>query len=319
MPAYVQLAREGRARGCTVILTGGGGDEWLSVSPYYAADLMRRLDVRGLYKLFHEHRRSHRVSSLLYLRNILWRFGARELLVAGTKRALARSPSLLRTVQIRRFRSTTPEWLAPDPSLRAALLARSVESAASSWNGGPNEAGRNPRLYIREMRSSLDHPLVAMELEELFEHGRRAGVRVLQPYWDAPLVEFLYRTPPALLNRGGLAKGLVRETVARRFPMLGFETQRKVTATGFARSLVREEGRRAWRELGGARVLADAGIVEARTLNERVSRILHNPESQEFHSVWDVLALETWVRLRHERGGVDDATGLGTHDADVPG
>jgi hypothetical protein len=100
------------------------------------------------------------------------------------------------------------------------------------------------------MRSGLGHPLVAMELEELFEQSRRLGVRVLQPFWDAALVEFLYRTPPAMLNQTGRSKGLVRDTVARRFPRLGFETQLKVTATRFGRSVI-AQGRGA--SVAGAR------------------------------------------------------------------
>jgi Asparagine synthase len=87
--------------------------------------------------------------------------------------------------------------------------------------------------------------LSSRRLEELFEQGRRLGLRVLQPFWDAALVEFLYRMPPKFLNRGSRSKGLVRETVARLFPRLGFETQRKVTASRFGRSLIVEEGRRA--------------------------------------------------------------------------
>ena len=61
-PAYDRLADRGRDRGCTSILTGGGGDEWLIVSPFYAADLIRSLDVRGLIRLYNDHRRSHNVS-----------------------------------------------------------------------------------------------------------------------------------------------------------------------------------------------------------------------------------------------------------------
>lgn len=301
MPAYDRLALQGRARGCSVILTGNGGDEWLSVSPYYAADLIRNFDVRGLYRLFHEHRRSHRVASLLYLRNLLWRFGARPLLVDRAKRALSRSPSLLRDVQARRMGSRIPEWLAPDPELRRSLVERSLETHTTRELRTSDR--RHPRIYIREMRSGMDHPLVAMELEELQEQGRRLGVRVLQPFWDATLVEFLYRTPPALLNRGGLAKGLVRETVARRFPKLGFETQRKLTATRFARSVLLHEGGQAWQDVRGATALGEAGIVDTRALNQKVDRVLRDPESREFHVVWDVLALETWLRTRRQTGG----------------
>ena len=46
-PAYATLAARGRARGCRVILTGNGGDEWLAVSPFLAADLIKSLDVVG--------------------------------------------------------------------------------------------------------------------------------------------------------------------------------------------------------------------------------------------------------------------------------
>src|SRR6185369_14909205 len=41
-PAYHFLALAAKRQGYTTILTGGGGDEWLTVSPYYSADLLRR-------------------------------------------------------------------------------------------------------------------------------------------------------------------------------------------------------------------------------------------------------------------------------------
>ena len=47
LPAYRSLARRGRAEGCEVILTGGGGDEWLTVSSFLAADLLSRGTSRG--------------------------------------------------------------------------------------------------------------------------------------------------------------------------------------------------------------------------------------------------------------------------------
>jgi asparagine synthetase B (glutamine-hydrolysing) len=301
-PAYDRLALEGRARGCAVILTGNGGDEWLSVSPYYAADLMRTLDLRGLFRLFHHQRRSHAVSAPLYLRNILWRFGARPLLVDVAKNTLARSPALARRVRARRIRAGTGPWFAPDSRLRRSLVERNVEADSHVRPPHRRVARRHPRVYIREMRTGLDHPLVSMELEELFEQGRRLGMRMLQPYWDAPLVDFLYRTPPELLNREGRTKGLVRETVARRLPGLGFETQRKVSATRLARATVAAEGRKALSELGGTPALAEAGVVDAAALNERLSQVIGNPESPDYYLVWDLLALESWLRGQ-QRGG----------------
>ena len=40
-------------------------------------------------------------------------------------------------------------------------------------------------FYFRELWECLDHPLTAMEMEEVFESGTRMGLRILMPYWDA--------------------------------------------------------------------------------------------------------------------------------------
>jgi asparagine synthetase B (glutamine-hydrolysing) len=146
------------------------------------------------------------------------------------------------------------------------------------------------------MRTALDHPLVAMEHEETFEQGRRLGVGFRQPYWDAELVTFLYRTPPELLNRDGWSKALVRDSVARRFPELGFEGQRKVTAIAFARSLILREGQRMWEILGGAPALEDAGIVDGQLVREHLRAVAKEPYGWGYGVIWDLLALERWLR-----------------------
>src|SRR5207249_4858167 len=58
LPAYHALVREGKERGCRTILTGSGGDEWLTVSPMLAADLLRHFDLSGVYQLWRTARRS---------------------------------------------------------------------------------------------------------------------------------------------------------------------------------------------------------------------------------------------------------------------
>ena len=257
MPAYDRLAAAGRERGCVSILTGGGGDEWLIVSPYYAADLIRRLDLVGLARMYNDHRRSHNVSTLPYLRHVVWRYGLRPLAVDSSV-AIAATPSAFRPDEgdapAARTEGRPRGWL---PTRRFAGRWPSASCAAATSSGRREEARDGdrayPRTYFAEVRSGFEHPLVSMELEELYAQGRRLGMHMLQPFWDAQLVEFLYRTPPKLLNEGGRSKALVRHAVARRFPGLGFENQRKIAATGFVRSLIEAEGRRAWSELGGVR------------------------------------------------------------------
>ena len=302
-PAYDRLAEEGKRRGCRAILTGSGGDEWLGVSPYYAADLVRTANVVGLYRLYGAQRRSYQLSNWLFTRNMLWRFGARPLLAGAVKRAARRTaPSLELARRLRRAAARTPDWLAPDAAHQARIVDRERQAyadlvASEEWLSKrlPRDY---PRNYLLEGRTAMTHPLMSMEHEETFEQARRLELRLLQPYWDVDVVEFLKRTPPELLNRGGRSKGIVRETLAKRFPELGFERQRKVIALDFSRSLFVEEGGRAWRASGGVPTLAEAGIVDADRAHRAVEASLRDPRGRHSDRIWDLLACEAWLRAQ---------------------
>jgi hypothetical protein len=216
---------------------------------------------------------------------LLWLYGARPLLAAALRRV---APGALTAYRRRRHWRSAPEWVAPDPALRREVyqsLGRSDEVGAQ---------GPQPELlYLRYHRR-----LVEMDLEDDFEIGRQLGLRVLNPFWDADVVDFLYRIPPALLNRGGRTKGLVRGTLARRFPGLGFERQRKLVLFNFYRDRVLTEGPAAWREMGGVPSLSELGLVDASRLHENVTAIFSGRRLQQFARIWDVLNLETWLRPR---------------------
>jgi asparagine synthetase B (glutamine-hydrolysing) len=293
-PAYDRLAREGTSRGCTVILTGAGGDEWLGVTPAYAADLIRTFDAAGLYRLVAAQRRSHDLSEVRFLWNILWRFGARRLVVEAVGIA---APGVLRARKLETWRTSIPGWIAPGAELRSRLIERAIGSDPGLSNTPRRRPPRrHPRFYFEELRATLDHPLVAMEMEETFEQGRRVGAALRAPYWDADLVERLCRTRPEVLNRGGMAKGLPREALARRFPNLGFQRQRKVSALRFAGSLLSSEAAKAWPAVG-ARTLAEAGVVDAKTIEPAVRSLLTaETDARSTQAVYDLLTLEVWLR-----------------------
>jgi asparagine synthase (glutamine-hydrolysing) len=287
-PAYARLADRGRQAGIEVILTGSGGDEWLGVSPYLAADLIRAGDLRRLASFVKAWRRSYRGSLPMVLGSAVWTFGLRPLASATLGRL---QPDAWHRSRKRRLLRSFPAWVAAEGQLRRSLQQR-TELALKDMS--PPDG-----FYWREVRTAFSHPLISMEFEELFEFGSRVGVRMQHPYWDADLVEMLYRTHPDVLNAGGRSKGLVRAAVERRFPELGFGRQRKVAATSYSKQLFREQGAALWHRLGDLRQLSALGVVEPRGASAAIERALSDREHpREVSRAWDVLKLEAWARAK---------------------
>jgi asparagine synthase (glutamine-hydrolysing) len=286
---YTRLAERAAARGARGVLTGNGGDEWLCVTPLYAADLLRSLDFGGLVRHADAFRRSFNRSSVGVWRDILWTFGARRLLgsaAGATLRALA--PGVLHAHRMRVVKSRVPDWVAPDPALKRELYDRGL----ASWPERPTDG-----YYRHDLRFGLDHGITSLEMEEYYESARETGVRVLSPFLDAELVDFLYRVPPDLLNRGGRSKGLVRDELARRFPEVGFDRHKKVSAFSYGRDVVMREGERTWKELGGVPALAELGVIDADAF-ERMLPVFLSEDSREWGTVTHVLTLEAWTQSR---------------------
>lgn len=300
LPAYHQLALAGKSQGCKTILTGGGGDEWLTVTPLLAADLLASLDLAGLVRFTAALQRSLRLPTLPLWRNVMWTNGLRPLVKSGKKQLLA---SLAPALQQQRAEQAiaerlqrVPSWLAPDGSLRTRLEQR-IEERARARAKRPSSPGVGGH-YFAQMEHSLQHPLFALDIEEIFESGQRLGMRQFDIYWDADLIEFLYRVPPHLLNRGGRSKGLVREDLARRFPGLGFDRQKKLLSRDFFAETLFDQSAAAWRKLGGASALADLGIVDPHGLERFVTEVVTNRDKRHIDDLWRILSLESWVRPR---------------------
>jgi hypothetical protein len=294
MPAYLRLAAVGSSLGCRTILTGTGGDEWLGVSPFLSADQLKRLQLLRWIRLWRVFDRSYRLSRMRLIYNHVWTFGFRPL-VARAVWAAAGSISPGARPAWRRWRlsRSLPGWIAPDPALRRALLDR--EEAA--WTARAGEAAEDE--YIKQCRLPISHMLVALELEEIAEEGRRTGTLIRQPYLDPDLVAFLARVRPEQLIRDGRSKGLVRDQVAKRCPALGFESQRKVIGAGLFRERMERETGSIWAQIGGPRVLAELGIVGVNEIQFLLGEIEDGKaDMRAIHQMWLLLSLEGWVRSR---------------------
>ena len=290
-PAYFTLIEQAKQEGCEVVMTGSGGDNWLSVALEYSADLIARGDFVGLMRLWYTYQRSYRTPRSLLLRRILWKYGLRNVLISTEQRLLRRlAPPALYAQTRLQVEKSLPAWLAPDKELRDEIVELTTA----------RKAELKPRpgdFYVNEIRRGLDHPILAVELEEAFEKGRRLGVEILMPYYDADIVDLLCRVPPRVLTMGDRSKSLVRQSMARRLSDLGIERQKKVTTGNFWPQKL-EEATGSWDSYGGPRTLGELGVVDAKVLDEEVTGMLAANKQSYVPYVWEILDHEAWVRAR---------------------
>jgi asparagine synthase (glutamine-hydrolysing) len=285
-PAYRRLAERGDVSRCRVLLTGRGGDEWLTISPYLLADQVRHGDLLGAWRLIEMRRRSNGLSGAGNIARLLWLTAGRSLASAALDTVAPRAWHARRR---RRLLAERPRWVAPDPAIRRAMADR-----VERWM----EPAR-PRhgFYAREGRTALRHPAVTHDMEETQEFGRRLGLRVLHPFWDIDLVSMLHRVPPRLLMQDGRSKSLLRRRLSQEFPGLGLETRGKGTAAHVFRTVMEEQAPPIMRTSGGPTTLARLGVVEVGSVDYANSTIgaWGGPGR-----LWAMLNLETWARQRSQ-------------------
>jgi asparagine synthase (glutamine-hydrolysing) len=285
-PAYGPLAQLAAARGRGVILTGRGGDEWLTISPYLLADQLKRGDFVGAARLIRMRQQSNSLAGLRASARLVWQTAGRPLASAALD---AIAPALWHQRRRRRLLGERPGWVAPDPAIR-----RAMDERIERWIDPARPAGG---FYQRESRTALRHPAVTHDMEETQEFGRRHGLRVLHPFWDVDLIELLHRVPPRLLMRDGRSKWLLRRKIGERLPGLGLERRGKTSAAHVFRGLLEREAPMAWNRLGGAPALERMGVVRTADMDGRGdSEMLAATGGA--GRLYTLLNLEAWVQPR---------------------
>jgi hypothetical protein len=148
---------------------------------------------------------------------------------------------------------------------------------------------------MRQARLTFEHPLVSWQEEERFEMGKQFGVRFVHPYWDPDVVDLCYRSLPTLMSEGGRTKGLVRGTIARRFPGLGLEEQRKVLAKSYYRSVLRREWAPLADLVGDFPALSALGVVDGRAAGAVVRG---EGQTSGMSRLFHLIGVEMWTRAQ---------------------
>lgn len=276
-PAYMALARQGRARGARVILTGDGGDEWMVPSPTVTADLIRGGRLLALRQFVQAWNRAEDG------RGLLRHCGLRPLASA----ALARlCPHTWNGRRADRVAASDPAWIAPDAGVRTAQRARVHRVLPYT------DASRS--FHATDLEAGLQGAGTQHILEESFEQGQLLGMTLHHPYHDPEIVDFFCRLPLHLANSGGWIRGLTRRQLARRFPDLGFDRQVKMLANTVHDDCL-EQGRQAVAARRDAFPLSHAlGIIDARTAEVAIRQ----PRRRSARDAWQLSMTERWIRAQ---------------------
>jgi asparagine synthase (glutamine-hydrolysing) len=288
--AYMEFYRFTAAHGLRVLLTGSGGDNWVSVADAYAAHAIRTAQLGALARHFRSWTGTGGLTWKQAAHHLLWAGGFRILLDSYAARLV---PSAKRHYHERRAAASLPEWLAHDADLRNALVATLGAQRPASLL--PD--GRVPRNFYRHGQRGIVNPYFRYEFELGYHVESSCGLRLLSPYHDRRMVKFLNGIPPALLLHGDRYKGLLRPVAAKRLPSLGLERQRKVYGSGVVAAQQGEFRRAlqaAWSREDRFAQLTAAGIVDV----PRVRRALSPTDDSRFSdllTMYALLSAERWL------------------------
>ena len=270
-PAYNTLAAAGAAQGLDVVLTGIGGDEWLSASEGHCADLLRRGRVRAAIRFNQIWQKSggwQRLTPALRSLASLW---------AGRL-----APEAWERSRVERTRVARLGWVSPDPVLRREQderVGRTLRPSTPVISFAAADADRS----LTDTRS-------LQFFEERHELTEWRGGALRDPYYDVDLVDHLCRLPLEVLNLGGRLKGLVRTPLAARFPSLKYGRQPKHLADRFALATFE----RGFAQLGpdgfNLPTLTALGVVA----NDAAAQARVAPDAAD--RLWELLNLEAWTR-----------------------
>jgi asparagine synthetase B (glutamine-hydrolysing) len=287
--AYIAFYRFVAAHGLHVLLTGSGGDNWVSVHDAFAAESMRHLRIGALVRHMRSWLGTGGLSFTAAARHLLWSGGLRLILDSHSARWL---PYAKRRYHHRRAVAGLPEWLCSDRSLKEAVADTLVLQRPASLT----REGRLPRNYYRHAQRSALNPYYEYEFEVGFHVETNCGLRLLSPYHDRHVVRFLNSIPPAVLLQGDKYKGMLRPVAQRRLPGLGLESQRKTYSPGVVEAHVQELRAgvlEAWPACSLEHVAA-LGIVDIDRVRRR---LVATPDvrAEDMMSMYALMSTDRWI------------------------
>jgi asparagine synthase (glutamine-hydrolysing) len=287
------LRRLAYDRHCRIMLTGSGGDEWLSGCSIDNADLLRRGKLLSLI-------RQVRMDALQSPIRIGKKISSLHILLANGV-----MPLLPRTMQTMAHRmaghkQSFPDWINPDFARRISLEERlnqapEISSAPGAATTEPHGKVKKSTSVARRNFYEYFHDGEMTVTMDRTEHSMsRSGLEARHPFFDQRIVEFAWAIPEDQCRRSGLERLILRNAMRGILPEL---IRTRITKGEFNRpfteSLKFYSGKVRWENLNIARL----GWVDASRLKAALTNLMEsydNGVEQYGVRVWLAIAMEIW-------------------------
>jgi asparagine synthase (glutamine-hydrolysing) len=272
--SFANLHRFVVERGFRVLLTGLGGDQWISGAEYYYADLL------GRFRLF----------ELVRLLGSEWRFGTpdsarrRPVRLFLTKAVWPLLPDALRSFVKRRLlrRDQVPAFIGTDFAKRVDLRAL-LETHP--------QLPRNATFAQRELCEVFVSPWMAHAIEMSEREASSFGIEERHPFYDRRLIEFCLALPEDQRYRHNIPKVVLRTAMSKLLPdSVLHRITKGVFVQGFLRSLDAMGGERAFANLA----IGNLGWVDREQLARAYRAEMSNSRGVNLWPFWTVLLVNLW-------------------------
>jgi asparagine synthase (glutamine-hydrolysing) len=274
------LARAAAQAGQRVLLTGVGGDQWLTGSVARLPGLIWRGRWRAAARFVRD---AHAIEPLA---GPMWR----RVLAAGAPAIARRAYRALRPAR------SWPEWM-PDRFTREIDLTGRLRALTDRVPAAADPVLRESLVRL----ASADGPLIR---ESMFRAADDAGVEARHPFFDRRLVEFVLTLPDDLRFRDGKTRYILRQAMGTQWPTrIATRTDKADVSVLVVCALADVLAGLPTRSLA----VADAGWVDGDALRAACTRF-QQPDARRLTPspadgmLWDVIALELWLRALDTAG-----------------
>ncbi len=270
-----------KEKGFRVLLSGLGGDDWLTGGDFYYIELLRRLKIRDLMRRARAESPTAPVAgmaSAFYLE-------LREDLMP------ALPPAMLQAIRVVLGRKGVPAWIDPQFAQRNRLRER---------------LQKKPDRHRFENRTQRDlyRWLNSGYLVHSFEYDDRSasagGFEMRHPFHDRRMVEFALALPPEQLWRNDQCKFVLRQAMQGLLPE---SVRQRLDKADFAHSVANAFRAQGDTPLFGSLAIDTMAWVDAaqiRTIYRRMMQLYARGEEEYTDHIWPpwmIFGIDLWYKM----------------------